>query len=686
WWDDAITNIRDDYLNLEFVDANFGYFLTETYGHDEVYILDGSDRPIYSFFEGERHEPDAFSERARELTPLVAELRGRGTRTLHQRPNTFQQGNYEFLNAGGRNARYGGHIMRVNGRAAVVAAMTLEPNVDRTLARARQHMLVSVTYMDEAFVTAIGQSLLLDDLALSPTASTRDGVISRVFVGDDNAMLGALNWRTRRPGQVLLTVILPLVAIGILLAGIAAFNMLRRLKRASNELAEREAQARHQAKHDALSSLPNRLHFVERLQEFLDRRGGDQRAVAAYIDVDRFKDINDTLGHHAGDELIKAVAQRLHSRLRPEDFLARFGGDEFAILCAPATSEGGAALARRVARAFASPFVIEGQNIRVTASVGIAMAPDHGRDADELMRHADIALYKAKELGRDRSVLFSSEMAHEVEDRRAIELDLREALEKNELHVHYQPVVSCRTSRVVGVEALLRWTHPTRGNIPPGIFIPIAEDSGLMPALGDWILNQVMRDASRWPELEIAVNLSPVQIRHVDLEALLRRLVHEHDVDPRRIVLEITEGVLLEASDRTKRMLEAVRAMGFRTALDDFGTGYSSLAYLCNFKFDKIKIDRAFVSGVATADISKTIVQAVVTLGRGLGMEIVAEGVETEVEAVMMAHFGCTEMQGYHFSRPVAAEEIDPVIARYELAEPPPAATPALVMRLGDIA
>jgi diguanylate cyclase (GGDEF)-like protein len=413
--------------------------------------------------------------------------------------------------------------------------------------------------------------------------------------------------------------------------------------------------------------------MVEKIDNFLQRRllaSHDNRAVAAYLDVDRFKDINDTLGHHAGDQLVKMVAQRLKECLRPNDFLARFGGDEFVILCAPAGVEASSALAERVAQAFALPFPINGQNIRVTASVGIAVAPDNGLTADDLMRHADIALYEAKDRGRDRAVLFSDEMAKQVERRRAIELDLRTAMETDMLCLHYQPLISCHTGEIVGLEALLRWRHPLHGDMSPADFIPIAENAGLLPSLGEWVLSHAMADWKRWPHLQISVNLSPVQFRHVDLEATLRRLIGDHGVDPARFVLEITEGVLLEATEHTNSILDALRSIGFKTALDDFGTGYSSLAYLCNFKFDKIKIDRSFVGRVARVDISRTIVQSVVSIGRGLGMDIVAEGVETEFEAMMMSKLGCTELQGYYFCRPADADQMEKFLKTFEPKSP----------------
>jgi diguanylate cyclase (GGDEF)-like protein len=665
WWDEPITEITDGNVNLEFADNEFGIFLTETYGHDEVHILNAEDRPLYSYFGGKRQEPAEFETRRAAVEPVIIETRhGRDAHSkLRARPDTFSelQSNYKVLAGGGKAARWAGHIMSVNGRPAVVTAMTIVPNIDMSLLKGTPNLLLGIKYINPQFISEIGRSLLLNDLKLTQQASTADGVFSEPFVGDDGIPIGYLTWTTRRPGQVLLTIILPLVAFGVLAAWFLSKTMFNRLKRASTALARSESQARHEAKHDALSGLPNRVHMVEKIETFLKsplvKRNG-QRAVAAYIDIDRFKDINDTLGHEAGDQLIVAVGQRLAGRLRPQDFLSRFGGDEFAILCAPAGHEAAATLARRIAHAFESPFSVKGQNIRVTASTGLAIAPENGTTADELMRHADIALYEAKNQGRDRAVLFCTEMAEQVEHRRSIELALRHALEDDALDLHYQPIVSCQTGEVVGLEALLRWEHPIYGEMSPAEFIPIAENAGLLPSLGEWVLDCAMTDAKKWPALEVSVNLSPVQMRHVDLEGTLRRLIFEHDADPRRFVLEITENVMLEATDRVTAILDAIRAMGFKTALDDFGTGYSSLSYLCTFRFDKIKIDRTFVAKIAEIDTTRTIIKSVVALGRALGMSIVAEGVETEFEADMMEQFGCTELQGFYFSRPLSAEDM----------------------------
>jgi len=573
---------------------------------------------------------------------------------------------YDVL-TGVQVARWAGHIVSVDGRPAVVAGMTIVPNIDMGLLQGTPNLLLSITYIDEEFISQIGRSLLLPDLALGQTPI--QGAVSEPFLSDDGVQEEYLSWTSRQPGRVLLTIILPLVALGVILTWLLSKIMFGRLKRASAALAQREFEARHEAKHDALSGLPNRGHMVDKIEKFLNsyiaRRNG-QRALSAYIDIDRFKDVNNTLGHEAGDELIKLVAHRLSTRLRPNDFLARFGGDEFVILCAPAGTEAGESLIERIQEAFQSPYVIKGQTLNVTASVGLAVAPDNGSTADELMRHADIALYEAKSQGRDRAIYFNAKMAEEVEHRRSIELDLRAAMEHEELDLHYQPVISCSTGAVVGVEALLRWQHPLYGSMPPAEFIPVAENAGLLPAIGEWVLDRAMTDAKLWPDLEVAVNLSPVQFRHVGLEAMLQRLIVKHAAEPNRFVLEITEGVLLEATDRVNMILDAIREMGFKTALDDFGTGYSSLSYLCNFQFDKIKIDRSFINSISRVDTTRTIIKSVVTLGRSLGMSIVAEGIETPYEAAMMTRFGCTELQGFYFARPLPVEELMNFLETYE--------------------
>jgi diguanylate cyclase (GGDEF)-like protein len=661
WWDDAVANVAMGELNLEWADVNFGLYLSETYGHAEVYILDGDDRPVYAWRGSESLGPAAYAVREQQLAPLIREVRTGQREYPRVRDQEFVESQSAYRDLlGARVALWGGHILSVDNQPSVVTAITIVPNIDFGLVQGRPHMLVSVAPIDEAFISAIGKSLLISDLRLLSAPDHGSGALD-AFLTDDGVTAGYLAWTPRKPGRTLLMFILPLVAVGVVGASALTWLMIVRLKKASVELADREQQSRHQALHDSLSGLPNRHNFVERLQEAVDdlvQTRNNGRVVVAYVDVDRFKDVNDTMGHAAGDALIMAVAERLNTVLGPEDFLSRFGGDEFAVLRRASDPAAATALVERLRGAFEESFDFYGQRVRMTATIGLAMAPDHGVSPQELMRHADIALYQGKNEGRDRAMFFCAEMALEVERRREIELDLHAALAARELGMHYQPLVSCGDGRVTGVEALLRWRHPEKGEISPAVFVPIAEEAGLMPALGAFVLERVFEDSKRWPDLEIAINLSPVQFRHVDLVEILKSLLAKHAVDPGRIVLEVTEGILMESSARNREVLEAIRQLGFRIALDDFGTGYSSLRYLCDFRFDKIKIDRAFVTGINERKRALTIIQSVVTLGRGLGMEIVAEGVETEAEASVMRLVGVTELQGFFFSHAVPADDV----------------------------
>lgn len=669
WWDDAVANAQARPLDLDWIETNIGVYFYETYGHDEMYLVDGDNRPVYANIGGElqRFPAVAFSRRSNVLEGVVMAARGDIDPGLRIRDAAFtaDQQRYSFL-LGASNASWSGHILMVGGEPAVVSAMAIVPSVDASVLVGRPHLMVSVVRMDEEFMASVGRTLLMPDLRLSPAPLRERGVVSQAFSADDGAPVGYLAWTPRRPGDFLLFFILPLVAIGVAGAGVLTWIMIGRLKRASEDLSNREAQSRHEALHDPLSGLPNRTHFIQHLQDALDdlvQHRKNARVIVAYVDVDRFKDVNDTLGHAAGDTLIVAVAKRLRMVMGANDCLARFGGDEFAVLRCSSDPDAGAELIKRLRMAFETNFDIYGQYVRMTASIGVASAPEHGASPEELMRHADIALYEGKNSGRDRAMVFTAQMAAAVERRREIELDLHAAIESGALNLHYQPLVSCAKGRVVGLEALLRWTHPVKGDISPAVFVPIAEDSGLMPALGAFVLERAFKESKRWPDIEVAVNLSPVQFRHVDLVELLENLLAKHAVDPRRIVLEVTEGVLLETSDRNRHVLDAIRAMGFKIALDDFGTGYSSLRYLSEFRFDKIKIDRAFVTDIQERKRALTIIQSVVTLGRGLGMDIVAEGVETEAEASVMRLVGVSELQGYYFSRAVPADAVGALIA-----------------------
>ena len=677
WWDEAYTTITNPDPSPEFLDSEFGIFLSETYGHDVVVILDPTDTPLFMYSGGARRTPFDIERYRHVIAPVVAEVRQTKGRPLRQRPDLFgiDQGHYRTIGSAVAQARWTGHLLEVDNLPAVVTALTIMPNVDMSLLKAGQpHVLVSIKLIDEPYLKEQGRMLLLEDLTFTDNPVAKSGYASIPFETDDGQVAGMISWKTEQPGRTLTSVILPVVAIGFLLAATQAHAMLQRLRSTSSHLAQAEKQSRYAAKHDALSGLPNRAHFADNLECVLSRTDASgQNAIVAYMDVDRFKDVNDTLGHSAGDSLIKQVAERLRAHVRSGDFIARYGGDEFAILWLSADPEAPQILATRIARALLAPIEIEGQPVTVTASVGIAIAPQHGRSVDEVMRHADIALYEAKNAGRNRTIVFSANMAEQVEQRRAIEMDLQAAIANDAIDVAYQPIVSCETTAIVGVEALARWNDPKRGFVPPATFIPIAEQAGLMPMLGERVLARAMRDWHAWPHLEVSVNLSPLQFRQSDVVGILERMTAEYKIDSARFVLEITEGVLMDAGDRTHAALDGIRKLGFRLALDDFGTGYSSLAYLCNFHFDKFKIDRSFVSGLSRSASFRTIVQSVISLGSGLGMQIVAEGVEIETEAQSMTDYGCSQMQGYYFAKPMPRAALETFIESYR---PAPRAEP----------
>jgi len=416
-----------------------------------------------------------------------------------------------------------------------------------------------------------------------------------------------------------------------------------------------EARIRFMAHHDALTGLPNRLLFRERMEAVLERirRPSDSVAVLC-LDLDYFKDINDTLGHPAGDVLLEAVARRLRGCIRSGDLAARLGGDEFAVLQfseeQPADAE---LLAQRILEALRQPYDIEGQPAIVSVSIGIAIASESGVSADMLLKCADLALYRAKADGRGTYRFFEARMDAEIQARRAIELDLREALERSELEVFYQPLFDLHRRQVSGFEALLRWRHPVRGMISPAQFIPIAEDLRLINPIGEWVLRRACDDAASWPEhVKISVNLSPMQFRTEDLVPAVERALARSGLPAQRLEVEITESALLQNNDKVLSTLHQLHALGVRIALDDFGTGYSSLSYLRSFPFDKIKIDQSFVREIGSRPDCLAIVTSVASLARQLGMSTTAEGVETAEQLNELQAAGCDEVQGFYFDRP----------------------------------
>ncbi|MGD0102614.1 MAG: EAL domain-containing protein [Rhodopila sp.] len=432
-----------------------------------------------------------------------------------------------------------------------------------------------------------------------------------------------------------------------------------------------EASLAFMARHDALTELPNRTLFQERLQQAIDATQNGTHSALLCIDLDRFKVINDTLGHPVGDGLLRAVAGRLCGAVRGVDTVARLGGDEFAIVQAGITSpEQAAILAERIVEAVRRPYDIDGHRIVSGMSIGVAIAPRDGTSSETLLKNADTALYLSKTKGRGTFRCFEPDMDAHVHELRLVELDLRNALPAEDFELHYQPVMDVRSGRLTGFEALLRWNHPIRGLVSPDAFIPLAEETGLIVPIGEWVLRKACLEAATWPNgIEIAVNLSAVQFNGGHLLNAVQEALAVSGLAPSRLILEITESVLLQNSDDRLILLHQFRALGIRIALDDFGTGYSSLSYLRSFPFNKIKIDRSFIRDVDTNRESNVIVGAMINLARNLGMTSVAEGVETPQQLAVLRDQGCRKVQGYLFSRPLPVGQIPVLIQKLSLFE-----------------
>ncbi|PZO02716.1 MAG: bifunctional diguanylate cyclase/phosphodiesterase [Hyphomicrobiales bacterium] len=496
-----------------------------------------------------------------------------------------------------------------------------------------------------------------------------DPLSRRAVPAADGSVKAWLSWTPDRPGDAMLRQFLwALAGVGLLFGAIFAF-VIHRLRGAAHEIAIRESQIQRLAGQDELSLLPNRRTFDIRLdQELAQLRRSDaglgSGLAVMLIDLDRFKAVNDTYGHTAGDELIRQVAQRLSRLVRGGDTVARIGGDEFGIIQTHGHFPAGcAALGERILASLTEPFIIMGVATTVGCSIGIALAPQDAIDREALLRLADTALYQSKNSGRNRFSFFEAQMNRSLALKRMVEEDLRRAIANDELMLHYQPQVSVDGATILGVEALVRWNHPVHGLVPPAEFIGIAEERGLIVPLSEWVLRRACMEAKHWEGIRLAVNVSPIQFRHKDFVVNVIRILDETGFDPTRLELELTEGVVVDDADAAEIAMMDLRAHGVGLALDDFGTGYSSLIYLRRFAFDKIKIDRSFLEYMETTGESAILVHSIAHLGRALGLRVCAEGVETAEQHRFLQAIGCHELQGFLFSKAVPADEIDRLLA-----------------------
>ena len=530
--------------------------------------------------------------------------------------------------------------------------------------------------VDPRFVRMVEQSARLQGLKfeIEPSASERE---MQPVLDAQGRIAGFFTWEKTRPMAMAMDRLMPfVVGLAIVLIGFAGFS-LTQLRRAGRDLALSEEQARRAADEDKLTGLPNHAKTLELLDLFLAEHAGHEATTFALIELDGMEDVTAHLGVLGSDELIVAVAERLREAVPPDAVVGRVGSDEFAVMLTADATVDIEAMLRAVLDSVARPHWFD-TVVRVSAHAGFAQAPRHATTRGELTRRAELALRAADKKGTGSIVAFDTAIDTVSNDQKFIHRELPRALSANELELHYQPIIAAHGGRIVGVEALLRWTHPTRGPIGPAVFIPVAEQMGLMDTLGAFVLRRALQEAKRWPDLYVAVNLSPLQVRDRTIVDLVRSALEESGVAPSRLMLEITEGVLIDNPEEMVKRIEDLHDLGVRVALDDFGSGYSNLSYLQRFPLDKLKIDRSFVVALGTSANGGVIIQAIVALGRALGLSVLVEGVETEQQRVLLRLAGCDEMQGFLFARPAPAATIDRLLSQQKqntgaktLAPPP---------------
>ena len=546
-------------------------------------------------------------------------------------------------------ARQADDSMEAAHRQALAGALDVLRAASPDLARADAQV-------DAQVIPMLERASGLKDLRFE-TDPSPDGRAVQSLLDRNGRIVGWLSWEPERPATAMMARLLPMAALAAAaLAGLAAL-LLQHLGRLGRRLAHSEQHVRQLAFEDPLTGLPNHNHFFAQLDRALARRHGNEPLAFATVDLDGFDEVNGTLGYAGGDEVLAEIGKRLRDAITPSTMIARLGSDEFAVLVTGKNAEVADFVIEDVRHALVQPIWLN-QVVQVGASVGLAVAPRDGLTRDDLTRRADLALRTAKRRGRGTVVAFASEMEGEFQEQRFIKREAARTLAARGFDVHYQPIVAADSGAVAGVEALLRWEHPARGLISPAQFVPVVEEAGLMGQLGEFVLRRAISDGLCWDGLYVSVNLSPVQMRDPAFVGMVASVLQEHGFPPARLVLEMTEGVLIDNPDETAARLAELRALGVRLALDDFGSGYSSLRYLQKLPFDKLKVDRSFVDALEKSANGGVIIQAIVALGRALGMGVVIEGIETEQQRVLLRLAGCNEMQGYLFAKPAPREEI----------------------------
>jgi len=642
-WDDAVRMVSQRW-DREWVDSNLGSWMHSYFGHDGAFVIGPDRQPLYAFLVGEPNESNAFNEVVPAALPLMNTLQKR--LSAQDETGTSDQ----ILSIGESD------LVRIDDRPAIVSVKPIVSDTGKIEQQpGREFLHVAVRFLDGDFLTRTGEEYLFDDLRFSAAANL-GGVRSYApIVSRSGETIGYFSWLPFRPGADVLKAIRPILVVSALCLLALTSVLTLVVRKRSMRLKESQAQLKHMALHDPLTGLANRVSFNQLLARIVRTSAKHQTNALLYLDLDRFKQVNDTLGHPIGDRLLVDVARRLMETAAAADIIARLGGDEFTIALKHTQQEEVEKLCDSLIAAIRKPFEIDGQIVLIGLSIGVAVASGNDADPVDIARKADIALYHAKSAGRNRYAIFGPHMDELIRTRRDLEHDLRAALDADhQLEVFYQPVYAATSHEISSLEALIRWRHPSKGTIAPDVFVPLAEASGLVDRLGALVLKDACATAREFPHIGIAVNVSAVELGQHHYAAQVLSLLGQFGIEPSRLELEITETALLDEAGVCEKNIAALREFGVRFALDDFGTGFSSLGRLQRLEVDRIKIDRSFVGACDEPGGGVAIVQSIIGVAQAKGLRTTAEGVETQQQSEILRDLGCDELQGFLLSKPMS--------------------------------
>jgi diguanylate cyclase (GGDEF)-like protein len=660
-WDDAVSNLRAN--NQAWIAENLVDWMSDYFAHDRVYIIAPDGGVVRAAEDGVQVPSELHLHDREALGPLIAQLR----QEMADASGSAKDSTAAITGIGVADT--------VRLSSNTVAFASVRPVVPSSNAIAQapgdEFLIVSVVALDAELLSELGSQFGLTDLHIGGPRRGKGGL---PLINNAGRTVGYAVWTPKKPALLLMQETAPATLGLSLLGGFSLFGLLLWLRRTMTKLEKSQAKIEYLAFHDPLTGVANRALFDVQLRTALQFEYLAKARVALIsIDLDNFKEINDTLGHGAGDDLIKQVAKRLSNGLPEGATLTRFGGDEFAVIQPGVVSDGHARfLCQTLLDSFHDPFLLAGEQVRVTASMGMVLEAGEDISAAEIMRRADVALYAAKAAGRNCFRAYDSSMDQTRREKRTLEIDLRNALVTNNgLYLLYQPIFDAATNEIIGAEALVRWEHPTRGYLTPDVFIAVAEEQGVIEELGLWVLNEACRFVAQSSLPWVAVNVSPLQFNNAYFAQRVLDLLQAHKLSSHRLQIEITEGLLLQNSPAVRTSLQMLRDKGIAIALDDFGTGYSSIGYLRNHSIDKLKIDQSFTKLIGRDKATETIVQSVVEMAEALGMSVTAEGVEDDLQRHTLVKLGCASLQGYLLSRPIPGDKLQDLLAAHQVMQAP---------------